>query len=287
MILQRAARRAVQVVGQDSRLARTARPIYARALSWLAQGHGIPWTINGTAFRINPDQRHRMGEHYDADVAAYLRTHIRPGSTCFDVGANVGVYALQFARWTGPGGRVVAFEPNPVAAATLRDHIRMNELAASVEVVQAALAERSGLRTLHMADADGMSRLGTPNPEIAARTSPVDVAVTTLDDYCGATCSTPDWLLIDVEGFELAVLSGARRTIARHRARLHVIVEMHPDAWNVAGWTRQAAEALLEELELSAAPLSGQTDPLGTYGHVLLRPRSEIGRIAAAVTSCG
>ena len=275
MRLQRAAHHVAGIVGRDSQVAKAARPVYERALSWLSAGQGIPWTINGADFRISPFHRHRMGRIYDADVAAYLRANVTPGSTCFDVGANVGVYALQFARWTGPAGRVVAFEPNPVAATTLRDHVRINGLDECVRVVQAAVADQAGPRTFHMADADGMSRLGAPNPEIAGLTRPVSVAVTTLDAYCAAESVSPDWLLIDVEGFELAVLAGARRTITSLAPNLNIVVEMHPDAWSVSGWTREAAQALLDALGVIPIGLSGQADPLGSYGHVLLRFRAD------------
>jgi hypothetical protein len=50
-----------------------------------------------------------------------------------------------------------------------------------------------------------------------------------------------------------------------------IVVEMHPDSWEVAGTTRADAESLLGELGLRAEPLSGQVDPLATYGHVWLR----------------
>ena len=270
MLLQRAARRLAGVVGRDSAVARAGRPVYEHALAWMSAGRGVPWTINGADFRISPFERHRMGQTYDPEVAAYLRAHVRPGARCFDVGANVGVYALQFARWAGRTGRVVAFEPNPLAAATLGEHVRMNHLQGRVRIVQAAVADLPGVRTFHMAEADGMSRLGQPNPEIAARTRPVPVQVTTIDAYCSADAAPPDWLMIDVEGFEFAVLSGARRTIAGRQAGLNIVVEMHPDAWSVAGWTRQAGEALLKSLGAEAIGLSGQADPLGAYGHVLL-----------------
>lgn len=270
-MLQRLARRAARLVGEQSRLVGAARPLYERALPWLAGGRGIPWTINGAAFRISPFQRHRMGEIYDASVASYLSAHIQPGSTCFDVGANVGVYALQFARWTGPSGRVVAFEPNPVAAHALDQHVRMNDFAGRVRIVQAAVGEEAGIRTFYMADADGMSRLGAPNPEIASQTRAVAVTVTTLDEYCAAEELLPDWVLIDVEGFEFAVLSGARETFARLGHRLNVIVEMHPNAWSVAGWTHEAAQALLDALDVTPVSLSGQEDPMASYGHVILR----------------
>lgn len=277
MALQQAARFVASVLGEDSPLIRQARPVYEQALAWITSHRGMPWTLNGVEFRISPYQRHRMGAIYDAEVARYLSQRVRPGAVCVDVGANVGVYALQFARWAGPSGRVVAFEPNPVAAHVLTQHVRMNDVADRVEIVQAAVSDRAGLSTFHMSDADGMSRLGAPNPEIAARSRPTTVAVTTLDVFCDAHELSPDWLLVDVEGFEFAVLSGARRTLARMGRRLHTIVEMHPNAWSVAGWSREAGEALLDELDLFASPLTGQTDPLGTYGHVLLRPRTGAG----------
>ncbi|HJR60730.1 MAG TPA: FkbM family methyltransferase [Vicinamibacterales bacterium] len=271
-MLQQAARGMAGILGRDSGLVKGVRPIYERTLAVLSGNRGIPWTINGEDFRISPFHRHRMGPIYDPAVAAYLAQQVKPGSTCLDVGANVGVYALQFARWTGPSGRVIAFEPNPVAATALAEHLRMNDLAGRVEVVPAAMAETSGMQTFHMAEADGMSRLGAPNPEIAARTRPTSVRVVTLDEFCDRHAVAPDWLLVDVEGFEFAVLAGARRTLARLRGRINVLVEMHPDAWAVAGWSRASAEALLDELGLTAVSLSVHGDPLGDYGHVLLRP---------------
>ena len=277
MILQRVARSAAAVLGRDSVIVHAARPLYQRSLLWLTGEHGVPWTLNGAQFRIGANQRHRMGEVYDPEVAAYLEAHIRPGAICFDVGANVGVYALQFARWTGPTGRVVAFEPNPVSAGVLTEHIRMNDFGDRVSVVQAAVADEAGVRTFHMADADGMSRLGAPNPEIASQTRPVTVAVTTLDEYCAAERVDPDWLLIDVEGFEFAVLTGARETFARLGSRLNVIVELHPDAWPVAGWSRDSAQSLFAALGVTPVALSGQRDVLADYGHVLLRHTERAG----------
>ena len=273
-ILQKAARGVAGVLGTESGLVRSARPVYEQALALLTGSRGIPWAINGAEFRISPFQRHRMGPVYDPEVAGFLARHVQPGSTCVDVGANVGVYVLQFARWTGPSGRVVAFEPNPVAARVLAEHVRMNDLAGRIQIVPAAVADAPGVQAFHMTDADGMSRLGAPNPEIAALTRPISVRVTTLDEFCQQHAVSPDWLLVDVEGFEFAVLAGGRQTLARLGNRLNVVVEMHPNAWGVAGWSRAAAEGLLAELRLEPVSLSGLADPLGGYGHVLLRPRS-------------
>jgi len=258
------------LIGRESRLIRRLRPAYESFLDWYGDGRGIPWPINGVTYRVDPHQRHRLGQNYDAPVAAFLSRQIKPGSLCFDIGANVGVYVLQFAHWSGPTGQVVAFEPNPVACAILEKHVRMNQLTERVRIVPAAVSEASCEQILYAAEADGMSRLGEPNRFLAGKTGEIVVPVLTLDEYCTSEGLQPDWLIIDIEGFEIAALTGARKLIQDRRGQLGVIVEMHPDVWSSADTTRARAEDLLAELGLRAVPLTGQSDPLGDYGIVHL-----------------
>lgn len=268
--LQSVARRAAGLIGRESWLVRRLRPHYESLLNWSGGGRGIPWEINGEIYRIDPHHRHQLGQNYDASVAAFLRERVVPGALCLDVGANVGVYVLQFARWSGSTGRVVAFEPNPGAREILHKHIRMNGLTEQVIVAPLAIGASVGEAVLFAAGADGMSRLGAPNKEIANRVSPLTVPVVTLDAYCQSRNLEPDWLFIDIEGFEIAALAGAREIIQSRGSNLGIIVEMHPNVWDSADTTRRKAEALLAELGLEAQPLTGQADPLGEHGLVQL-----------------
>lgn len=269
-LLQRAARRTAGVIGRESWLIRCMRPAYESFLDWSGRGEGIPWQINGVTYRIDPHYRHWLGQNYDAAVAAFLRERIKPGALCLDVGANVGVYVLQFTHWSGPTGQVVAFEPNPSARAILHRHIQMNGLEERVKVVPAAVGETRGEDILYAAGADGMSRFGEPNRAFAGHASEITVPVVTLDEYCRSERLKPDWLLIDIEGFEIVALSGAQELVRECRGALGIIVEMHPNVWGSANTTRSRAEALLADMELRAIPLTGQTDPLGDYGLVYL-----------------
>jgi hypothetical protein len=81
---------------------------------------------------------------------------------------------------------------------------------------------------------------------------------------------SPDWIVMDVEGHELAVLEGARETIRRGRGTLGLLVEMHPGIWPVAGGSRERMTALLESLGLRAAALDGDPDALAAQRVVLL-----------------
>jgi FkbM family methyltransferase len=264
--------RLAELLGRDSPVVRLVRPWYDTVLDLTSGGHGIPWMINGVTYRVVQRQRYQMASAYDAHLADWLTTRVRPGQTALDVGANVGVYVLQFAHWSRPDGRVIAVEPNPSARAVLEKHVRLNGLEPRVEIVSAAVGAAAGEAMLFALDADGMSRLGAPNPSIAGRATPITVPVVTLDDLCESRALAPDWLFLDIEGFEIAALSGARRLLTARRQSMGVVVEMHPDSWEVAGTSRADAESLLRELGLRAEPLSGQADPLSTYGHVWLRP---------------
>ena len=269
-LLHKAASKTASFLGRESHLVRQLRPVYESLLDWSSAGRGVAWTINGETFRVDPHYRHRLGQNYDAPVAAFICERIKPGAVCVDVGANVGVYVLQFARWSAPSGRVIAFEPNPSALAVLRRHVEMNGLTERVTVVPAAVGAAVGAAVLYAAEVDGMSRLGEPNRLIADRVSEIRVPVVTLDEFCAEESITPDWLFMDIEGFEIAALEGARRLIAARGAALNIVVEMHPGIWDSADTTRADAESLLSELKLRVVPLTGQADPLGDQGLVYL-----------------
>lgn len=269
-IVQTTARRVAGLLGRNSALVRGLRPAYESLLNRIHGGRGIPWTVNGVEYRIDPHQRPRFGQSYEAETAAFLAKRITPGMTCFDVGANVGAYVLQLAHWSKPSGRVVAFEPNAGAREVLAQHVAWNGLTNRVQIVPAAVAAEPGELTLYAAGADGMSRLAAANNALAATAEQTRVPVTTIDEYCRTSYSLPDVLLLDIEGFEIEALRGARDTI--QKLRPIVVAEMHPNVWSSANTTRQSAENLLRELRLRPIPLSGQKDPLEEHGQVHLEP---------------
>jgi len=264
---QTLAAKVATLLGRQSHIIRLLRPGYESVLDWATSRRGITWDINGVMYHIDPHFRHQMGKDYDAAVASLLRREVRPGAICFDVGANVGVYVLQFAYWSRPGGRVVAFEPNPDARGILLKHIRLNGLIDCVETIATAVGAEVGEATLYKAGTDGMSSLGAPNKEIAHLVSPITVPVTTLDKFCESTNLVPDWLLMDIEGFEIAALEGASKLIESRNGGLGIIIEMHPALWNGAGTSRKDAEHLLNKMGVVLHPLNG---PEGTA----LRARS-------------
>src|SRR3954469_15193830 len=89
--------------------------------------HGYRIALNISEF----DQRgtYFYGRSLDPDVQLCMLACLRPGDTCLDIGANIGMLALLAAWAVGPRGRVIAFEPNPDVYARLAWHISENRLA--------------------------------------------------------------------------------------------------------------------------------------------------------------
>jgi hypothetical protein len=98
----------------------------------------------------------------------------------------------------------------------------------------------------------------------------IEIRVTTLDTFCHARGLQPDWIVMDVEGCEVAALRGAAELVRLGRDHLGIVAEMHPNLWEPAGESRAAMEQLLTDLELRPVALTGQRDALGEHGMVRL-----------------
>lgn len=150
---------------------------------------------------------------------------LRTGMVVVDVGANHGLFSLEAAHFIGPGGRLHAFEPAPQTRQILLENLRVNGLNEFVRVFEAALGEAPGqarLRVHH--ELSGLNTLAPEdiqwNRTRLAADEVIDVTVTTLDEHARIhSLSAIDFLKIDVEGFELFVLRGARELLRRRAIR--------------------------------------------------------------------
>lgn len=151
------------------------------------------------------------GGYEDREIAE-LCNYIPAGGTVIDVGANIGLSAIEFARTAGAGGKVIAFEPHPDTAARLRGNLDRNGIG-NVEIVQSAVGAAPGTVTFNES-ADATLSSATLVPRNLVRS--FDVALTTVDlTWAASGKPLVSALKIDVEGGELAVLQGAAELLAR------------------------------------------------------------------------
>lgn len=163
--------------------------------------HFFPTTFSATLWADMPAV---------SDDERFLRTFLRPGQVVVDVGANIGTHAIVAALRVGPTGRVYACEAHPATAAFLRRNIRLNGLEPIVEAIDSAIGETAGQAVFSDYRSDDQNHVTT------ACADGIAVSVRTLDSL--VPNGNIDLLKIDVEGFELMVLRGARATLARVQA---------------------------------------------------------------------
>jgi FkbM family methyltransferase len=180
----------------------------------------------------------------DWNEMRFLRRILRPGDGFIDAGANVGVYSVLAATRVMPGGRVVAIEPEPLAAVRLRQNFSRNGL--SLDDVHAVALGEGPRRVKFRTERDTVGRVLEAEEDSGAL-----VEMCRLDDLLEG----PSLFVLgklDLEGYELQALRGATRLLERGL----------PSAWLVE--TNDCCEAFgTSRVELQ--------DFLREYGYALYR----------------
>jgi len=137
-----------------------------------------------------------------------------------DVGANSGQYGREI-RAHGYRGEIVSFEPGR-RAFDLLERVSAGDDQWSCR--QLALGESSGGRSINIASNEGASSSFLTLTETHRSSAPAvtyetreDVEVATLDELASEVLrdAAPVWLKLDVQGYELHVLTGAEATLPR------------------------------------------------------------------------
>lgn len=237
--------------------------VYEALLDRLAGDYLVSRFPGGESVRVAAAHRHLT---WNPDEYHAFRRDISKGDVVVDIGANVGAYSLLFAQWVQPSGHVYAFEPAPEARRGLERHVVLNHCGGVVSILPNAVASSSRIVRFRANGSQG------DNAIVTGTRDGIDVSSTSLDEFCAMHRVTPAFVKIDVEGAELEVLKGARRTIASRGDALRLYVEIHPRAWATFGTSREQFDEELHRQRLRAERIDGGADVWGLEG-VCLRLR--------------
>jgi FkbM family methyltransferase len=161
---------------------------------------------------------------------------IRPGDTVVALGGHIGYIAVYLAHLAGDAGRVFVFEPSPDNLAYLEDNVAGLD---TVQIVRRAVSDRDGRACFFVEGLTGQNSTLVDHYAVFSSNRrnafsdetyrTVEVETTTLDTYLAENGVTPDFIKIDIEGSELAALTGARRSLERFRPALMVEVTHRED----------------------------------------------------------
>lgn len=178
----------------------------------------------------------------------FLSQFVKYGHIAFEIGANYGQYLRRLSPLVGNEGKVFAFEPAGITFECLKRNTRLLGIT-NASLHRIALSDQSGEQTLHTP----VKKKG--NIAIAQASLAADPDLKVLDETCKTETLDSfvfnneieqiDFIRCDVEGHELSVLNGAKRTIERFRPPM--LIEIHPNMLTRLGHTFKEVETYCRE----------------------------------------
>lgn len=232
----------------------------------------LPAEFGNLPVVVSPDAQLKYlkpgAEGFDPGLLAAALAMVQPGHHVWDVGANVGVFAIAAAGLSGTG-HIVAIEADIWLAGLLRRTGRLAENAGfTFSVVpagaysEAGVCEfeisRRGRASNHLRAVSGSSQTGGVRETVVIATLPLDALL--------AHFPPPDVVKIDVEGAELHVLRGMSQVL--REARPLIFCEVNSTE-------RASVLALMADAGYVARNIAtGEVDPNPGY-NVLFVPREK------------
>jgi FkbM family methyltransferase len=161
---------------------------------------------------------------WEGGLTIFMAREIQDGMRVVDAGANHGYYTILFADLVGPKGRVAAIEPNPRMMALLRRSVAINGFTDRVEPHEQALGARDDEEVVFWTPTNEPKNARVISYEHTGGTTfPIrSMSLATLM----ADWPRVDFIKIDVEGAEEAMLEGAWPIIVRDHPRM--LLEFNP-----------------------------------------------------------
>lgn len=148
----------------------------------------------------------------------YLKTIIKSGYTCLDIGANLGYYSAFLSKFAGPSGKVYAVEPVPLFAEIWKKNTK-NRNSSKLHLFNCALGESSTTVEMGMPVIDGvvhhgMTKILTDKNQEYQKTFSVQMQN---PDVLFSAIEKIDFIKVDVEGYESIVFNNMKETLSKHK----------------------------------------------------------------------
>jgi FkbM family methyltransferase len=157
---------------------------------------------------------------------AMLEQIVHPGMRIFDIGANIGYYAIMESQLVGPTGQVIAIEPSPENVELLKRNLAHNQVN-NTFVRAGAVSDSAGERAFHLSTQSNLNtfhNIGSGAVHLSGESIPV---MMTTVPALAAEFGPPDLIRMDVEGHEVEVIAGLLDEAEQGTLRPTIIFETH------------------------------------------------------------
>ncbi|MDB0037791.1 FkbM family methyltransferase [bacterium] len=197
----------------------------------------IVTTLYGFQMEIDPIQDNKGLEKiiyytgtYEQGTLFMLSNLLTKNGVFVDVGANIGLMSIFASLIVKDAGKVFSFEPNPATFDILNKNIGLNNLSNVQTVPYGVGSVPKSTKIYDRWDAGrGSATLIKPDFD----TDSYNIDIVTLSDYFKDKDCAIDVIKIDIEGYELEALKGAKKVIEEKSPIL--IVEISDNRENFEG----------------------------------------------------
>lgn len=181
------------------------------------------------------------GVNREANTIKIFQSWIKPGDYALEIGAHIGYFSTLYAHLVGENGKVDVFEPSEKNAKYLEKNIGFlpNNLGDKLTVIKKGAGDVNQKLTFYIDPISGQNNSFVPEFQgfIDSRENSADksvqiieetVDVITLDNYFSGADKLPDFVKIDVEGFEWNVVQGFKQSIEKSKPAM--MIEIQADA---------------------------------------------------------
>lgn len=155
-------------------------------------------------------------------LTSWWQDNVGSAKSVLDIGANIGYYTLQAAKLMKNEGIIYAIEPIPDNVKLLCKNIALNKFN-NISVHQLAIGDKNGKAEIFCHDFRNYASILPSKWQTYSKT--MTIPISTMDNFLKDK-AIPDIIRMDVEGYELHILRGAKDTLASNH-NIKIIIETH------------------------------------------------------------
>lgn len=185
--------------------------------------------IGDSDFLVESDDTYlaSIGREFEPAMVELFKTFIEPDMVVMDIGGNIGLTALLFSTLAN---EVHVFEPIPTTHALLRRNLEAGKVG-NVITYNVGLGTETGTALITRSQDNRAGAFVSDAVTHLSGHISESIALDTLDAICTGQGIEPDFIKIDVEGFEEAVLRGGTNSLARRKPV--VVMELNHGCLNI------------------------------------------------------
>jgi len=196
--------------------------IILKQINKIIRNRKIIRKINGLVFELDLREAidYEIYAHkiFEPDTTNAIKKFSKPGMNAIDIGANIGYYTLILAQAIEENGKVIAFEPMHWAFKKLEKNISLNKFN-NIILENKALSDNNenNINAKFACSWPVFENKKNLHPIHKGKAMENKTDMITLDSYANNKKIKIDLIKLDVDGYEVKVLKGAKRILKEDR----------------------------------------------------------------------